>query len=130
MTSFHCLCRYQLPPESAKTAQPSLDEPRQQWQAVLSQQGPDVPVADCMLRAYQVCLRCRHVIVQPDGNAFTAEGAPLVSQSAQGCCAALAGRSNMIQRRLGDWSVTVAIQGRYWACCTLQSPLPLGDVPP
>ena len=46
--------RYQLPPESSKPAQPSLEAPQQQWQSMLSQQGPDVPLADCMLRAYQV----------------------------------------------------------------------------
>ena len=48
-------CRYELPPESAKAAQPSLEQPLEQWQAVLSQQGAEVPVTDCMLRAYQVC---------------------------------------------------------------------------
>ena len=46
--------RYQLPPESSKPAQPSLEEPQHQWQSMLSQQGPDMPLADCMLRAYQV----------------------------------------------------------------------------
>ena len=88
MTSPYCLRRYQLPPESAKTAQPSLDEALQHWQATLSQQGPDVPVADCMLRAYQVCLPCRHVSAEPDGSAHTTEGASPVGQSAPGCCAA------------------------------------------
>ena len=88
MTSSHCLRRYQLPPESAKTAQPSLDEPLQQWQAALSQQGPDVPVADCMLRAYQVCLPSQHVLGQPDGSTHTTEDASPVGQSAPGCCAA------------------------------------------
>ena len=47
-------CSYELPPPSAKVAEPSLQEAQQQWRARLEAQDPETALSDCLLRVYQV----------------------------------------------------------------------------